>query len=192
MKALTWHSRGHWKSPGCLWQTAAACRAPCECWFHSWLIPWTWKHAAVPQASTLLNTCKSSFVSWCFWAQPITHNYIRAWTPAKTTLWCDTTGLKWIPSKDERWPKNVDNVSIVPLAGFLRLFYQYSGNRSTLLFCLNFSSSGCCHVSLLPATGGGLFLTCEEFGRMFGHSFPACTLKKKKSGDKLAHTNSTL
>ena len=22
--------------------------------------------------------------------------------------------------------------------------------------------------------GGGFFLACEDFGRMFGHSFPAC------------------
>ena len=28
--------------------------------------------------------------------------------------------------------------------------------------------------------GGGVFLACEDCGRMFRHSFPACTLKKRK------------
>ena len=41
--------------------------------------------------------------------------------------------------------------------------------------------------------GGGSFLACEDFGRIFELSFPRLRLKKKKrSGDWLAHTNSTL
>ena len=39
----------------------------------------------------------------------------------------------------------------------------------------------------------GFFLASEDLGRMFGHSFLACAVKKEeKNGDKLAHTNSTL
>ena len=30
-------------------------------------------------------------------------------------------------------------------------------------------------AGLCPAGGGGLFLACEDFGRMFDSSFPACT-----------------
>ena len=42
-------------------------------------------------------------------------------------------------------------------------------------------------------TIGGFLLACEDFGRMFDHSFPVCTFFFFFwSGDWLAHTNSTL
>ena len=40
--------------------------------------------------------------------------------------------------------------------------------------------------------GGSFFLTCEDFGRMFNHSFPTCAIFFFGSRDKLANTNSTL
>ena len=37
---------------------------------------------------------------------------------------------------------------------------------------------------------GGSFLACEDFGRMFDHSFPACAPPPPSpSEDKLGHTN---
>ena len=40
--------------------------------------------------------------------------------------------------------------------------------------------------------GGGFFLACEDFGRMFDISFPACAFFFFFNRDKLAQTNSTL
>ena len=44
----------------------------------------------------------------------------------------------------------------------------------------------CLHVS------GGSFPVCEDIGRMFDNSFPACAFFFFLSGDLLAHTDSTL
>ena len=45
--------------------------------------------------------------------------------------------------------------------------------------------ASCLFMSEFSGGGGGFFLACEDFGRIFDNSFPAFALKKerKKNGD---------
>ena len=56
--------------------------------------------------------------------------------------------------------------------GFLFLFYCSSFNADTVLFVF-FTMFMCVWRR---THGGGLFFACENFGRMFDYSFPACAL----------------
>ena len=46
---------------------------------------------------------------------------------------------------------------------------------SLFLRIAGFSSLTDCSCVQRSTYGGGFFLTCDDFGRMFEHSFPACT-----------------
>ena len=68
-------------------------------------------------------------------------------------------------------------------------------NKKEEISCNRPSMRSCIMTCYGGGGGGGFFLACEDFGRMFDHSFPVCAFFFPfffSSEDQLMHTNSIL